>query len=228
MINTRQLLSYIDSTQNLNEIQAVNSLDNENELTNIFWDSFAKIFNPKSELERQKCFAKCKLVNNYFGSSIPIQPGIRKFITPHGFHGIFISSRAKIGKNCVIFQNVTIGSNTLIDSKSGGSPTIGDNVYIGAGAQIIGNVKIGNNVRISAGCFVNRDVSDNCTVIQGAPSVIQHDKILDNRFFGIDDYIKIKNAAGQAGGVEARYFALWIQIRNRITTTLSEFYFAAT
>src|SRR5690554_3855970 len=57
---------------------------------------------------------------------------------PHGFSGIFISAGAKIGKECVIFHHVTIGSNTLPGSKGYGAPTIGDNCYIGAGAKIIG------------------------------------------------------------------------------------------
>lgn len=59
-------------------------------------------------------------------------------ILPHGVNGIFISQSASIGKNVVIFQHVTIGANTIKDSKSYGAPTIGNNVYIGAGAKIIG------------------------------------------------------------------------------------------
>ena len=50
-----------------------------------------------------------------------------------------------------------------------GAPVIGDNVYIGAGAKIIGGVRIGNNVRIGAGCVVVEDVPDNCTVVMPKP-----------------------------------------------------------
>lgn len=75
---------------------------------------------------------------------------------PHGVSGIFISSGSKIGRNAVIFQQVTIGSVTTLDSKSQGSPIIGDNCYIGAGAKIIGNIKIGNNVRIGANCVYTK------------------------------------------------------------------------
>lgn len=121
-----------------------------------------------------------------------MNPNINFFNAPHGFRGIFISNAAKIGKGCTIFQGVTIGSNTLLDSKSAGAPTIGDNVYIGAGANIIGNVKVGNNVRIGAGCTVARNVPDNCTVAQAAPAVIQKNTPQDNRWFSINDYLKLK------------------------------------
>ena len=49
-----------------------------------------------------------------------------------------------IGRNVQVYQQVTIGSNTLKDSKGAGAPVIGDNVHIGAGAKIIGGVRIDN------------------------------------------------------------------------------------
>lgn len=94
---------------------------------------------------------------------------------PHGVKGIFISSGAKIGKNAVIFQQVTIGSNTLKDSQGAGAPIIGDNCFIGAGAMIIGNVHIGDNCRIGANCVVTKDIADNCTVVCQPVRVIQKD-----------------------------------------------------
>lgn len=65
----------------------------------------------------------------------------------------------KIGKNCTILHNVTIGAGR------GGAPTIGDNVYIGAGALIIGGVTVGDNVKIGAGAIVVQDIPPNCTVV---------------------------------------------------------------
>lgn len=100
---------------------------------------------------------------------------------PHGIKSIFISSGAEIGKNVTIFQQVTIGSNTLPDSKTKGAPTIGDGVLIGAGAIIIGNVKIGHNCRIGANAVVVEDVPDNCVVVMEKPRVI-HKQQLDNTF----------------------------------------------
>lgn len=104
---------------------------------------------------------------------------------PHGLCGIFISTDAKLGKDCVIFQQVTIGSNTLKDSKGFGSPTLGDNVYIGAGAKIIGGVKIGNNVRIGANCVVTMDIPDNTTVVVEKPRLIQKSEPQDNKWVSV-------------------------------------------
>lgn len=101
---------------------------------------------------------------------------------PHGLSGVMISSGAVIGNGCTIFHQVTIGSNTLEDSKSFGTPTIGDNVYIGAGAKIIGNVKVGNNARIGANCVITEDVPENATVVMNKPRVILHSMPKDNTF----------------------------------------------
>lgn len=106
---------------------------------------------------------------------------------PHGMKCIFISGGAKIGKNCIIFQQVTIGSISLLDAKGRGAPTIGDNVYIGAGAKIIGSVEVGNNVRIGANAVVHRNVPDNSVVVSGEQKVIAKDSTLDNRFYTYRD-----------------------------------------
>lgn len=52
----------------------------------------------------------------HYGAGIPILPDINRFVTPHGFYGIFISQRAKVGDGCTIYQQVTIGSNDLPNS----------------------------------------------------------------------------------------------------------------
>lgn len=93
-------------------------------------------------------------------------------VFPHGLNGIFISANAVIGASCTIYHQVTIGSNDIKTSKSYGAPIIGDNVYIGTGAKIIGGVKIGNNVRIGANCIITDNVPDNATVVMNKPRVI--------------------------------------------------------
>lgn len=125
-----------------------------------------------------------------YGASIPLETVFKgKPAFPHGFYGVFISSGAKIGENCVIFHQVTIGSNTLPNTKHPGAPTIGDNVYIGAGAKIIGGVQIGNNVRIGANCVVTEDIPDNCTVVLVSPRYIEHQNIVDNQFIAWSDFL---------------------------------------
>ena len=143
-----------------------------------WWKCRQKIINRKNVLllpfryiRYQRALQKC-------GASIPTTT---KFddrpLFPHGLYGIFISAGAKIGNNCVIFHQVTIGSNTLESSKKPGSPIIGNNCYIGTGAKIIGNVRIGNNVRIGANCIVTEDVPDNCTVVLNKPRIIQKSNV---------------------------------------------------
>lgn len=189
---TKNILEYIDGLPNLASLKNSAAHINNKRIKNIFWASFKKYFAEKSRFERRKIAVKCAYINHYFGSSIPLSENINRFIAPHHFYGIFISEGATIGKGCTIFQHVTIGSNTLLDSKSAGTPVIGDNVYIGAGAKIIGNVKIGNNVRIGAGCTVVRDVPDNCTVAQSEPILIQKTVPQNNRWVRYSDYKKIK------------------------------------
>ena len=102
---------------------------------------------------------------------------------PHGIKSIFVSGDAKIGRNCVIFQQVTIGSNMMPGSKGWGAPVIGDDCYIGAGAKIVGNVRIGDRVRIGANAVVYADVPDNCVVLSGEQRVLSRNEPLDNKFY---------------------------------------------
>ena len=70
---------------------------------------------------------------------------------PHT-NGIVINADARIGCNCEIFQQVTIGE------AKGGCPEIGDNVSIGPGAKVLGKIKVGDGARIGANAVVVRDV----------------------------------------------------------------------
>lgn len=101
---------------------------------------------------------------------------------PHGPYGVFISGGSAIGRNATIFQHVVVGSNTLRDSKLAGSPTIGDNAYIGAGAIVVGHVTVGDNCRVGAGAVVHENLSDNSVAVQAPTRIIQK-STLDNRFY---------------------------------------------
>lgn len=84
-------------------------------------------------------------------------------------HGHSLEINAKqIGKNLHVFQNVTIGSRN-----TPATPIIGDNVTIGAGAVVLGDIKIGNNVKIGANAVVVDDIPDNCTVVPDKSKVIK-------------------------------------------------------
>lgn len=98
-------------------------------------------------------------------------------IFPHGLKSIFISDDAVIGARCVIFQQVTIGSNNL---RERGAPVIEDDCYIGSGAKIIGRCTIGHNARVGANCVVVKDVPPNTTVVLSGVRYISHDTLLDN------------------------------------------------
>lgn len=78
---------------------------------------------------------------------------------PHGLHGIYISRYASIGRDCRIYQNVTIGE------VGGKAPRIGDGCLIGAGAVLVGDIRVGSRVKIGAGAVVSTDVPDGCTVV---------------------------------------------------------------
>ena len=131
---------------------------------------------------RLKSFIYYSCLSGY-GSWIGIESKIEDVpVFPHGMYGIFVSDGAEIGKNAVIFQQVTIGSNTLADSRKQGSPVIGDNVYIGSGAKIIGNIRIGNNVRIGANCIVVEDIEDNSVVVMNKPRIIKKTHSQNNTF----------------------------------------------
>jgi len=86
-------------------------------------------------------------------------------ILPHP-NGVVIHEKAVIGVNCMIMQQVTIGQ-----LANEGAPVLGTNVYIGAGAKVLGDITIGNNVSIGANAVVLIDVPDNCTAV-GVPAKV--------------------------------------------------------
>jgi len=106
-----------------------------------------------------------------YGIQIPhvtqIGPGL--FIGHFG--GIVVSSEATIGANCNIAQGVTIGR--INQGPRKGAPQIGDKVWIGPNAVIVGNVKIGNNALIAPLAFVNIDVPDNCMAIGNPAKIVE-------------------------------------------------------
>lgn len=85
------------------------------------------------------------------------------------FGGIVVNQNVIIGRNCNISPGVILGQTNRGPKK--GCPIIGDNVFIGPGAKIIGSIVIGNNVAIGANSVVTIDVPDNAVVV-GVPGRI--------------------------------------------------------
>ncbi|AFY95201.1 serine O-acetyltransferase [Chamaesiphon minutus] len=106
-----------------------------------------------------------------FFTGIEIHPGAtigKGVFIDHGM-GVVIGETAIIGDYALIYQGVTLGGTGKESGKR--HPTLGENVVVGAGAKVLGNLQIGSNVRIGAGSVVLRDVPSDCTVV-GIPGRI--------------------------------------------------------
>ena len=104
-------------------------------------------------------------------TGIEIHPGAtigRRFFIDHGM-GVVIGETTEIGDDVLLYQGVTLGGTGNERGKR--HPTIGNNVVIGTGAKVLGNIHIGNHVRVGAGSVVVRPVPDNSTVV-GIPGRI--------------------------------------------------------
>ena len=109
---------------------------------------------------------------NRFITGVEIHPGATigsGCFIDHGT-GIVIGETAQIGKNCVLFHGVTLGGTGKHVGKR--HPTVGDNVFIGTGAILLGPITVGDNTYIGANTFLYMvDIPANCTVV-GTPGLI--------------------------------------------------------
>lgn len=104
-------------------------------------------------------------------TGIEIHPGAtigKNLFIDHGT-GVVIGETAVIGDNVTMFHGVTLGGTGKEKGKR--HPTIGNNVFIGCGAKILGNITIGDNVKVGANAVILKDVEANTTVV-GVPGVI--------------------------------------------------------
>ena len=103
-----------------------------------------------------------------FCTGIEIHPGAKigeGFFIDHGM-GVVIGETAEIGENVVLYQGVTLGGTSRQKVKR--HPTLGNNVVVGVGAKLIGDITIGENSKIGAGSVVVTSVPANATVV-GVP-----------------------------------------------------------
>ena len=132
-----------------------------------------------------------------FLTGIEIHPGAKigkNLFIDHGM-GVVIGETSEIGKNVTIYHAVTLGGIApSIDSDSQRNekrhPTIGDDVVIGSGAQIIGPIKVGNGSRIAANAVVVNDVPENATMVGIPAKAVQIGNKGNFRPYGVDDKVK--------------------------------------
>ena len=132
-----------------------------------------------------------------FFTGIEIHPGAKigkNLFIDHGM-GVVIGETSDIGNNVTIYHAVTrggispsINSNEQRNEKR--HPTIGDDVVIGSGAQIIGPVKIGNTSRIAANAVVVNDVPENSTMVGIPAKAVKVGNKGNFRPYGVDDKVK--------------------------------------
>ena len=132
-----------------------------------------------------------------FFTGIEIHPGAKigkNLFIDHGM-GVVIGETSEIGDNVTIYHNVTLGgSSPSIDSErqrhEKRHPTIGHDVVIGSGAQIIGPIKVGNNARIAANAVVVKDVPENATMVGIPARAVKLENKGSFRPYGVDDKVK--------------------------------------
>ncbi len=132
-----------------------------------------------------------------FFTGIEIHPGAtigKNLFIDHGM-GVVIGETSEIGNNVTIYHNVTLGgSSPSIDSErqrhEKRHPTIGNDVVIGSGAQIIGPVKVGNNARIAANAVVVKNVPENATMVGIPARAVKMENKGSFRPYGVDDKVK--------------------------------------
>ena len=132
-----------------------------------------------------------------FFTGIEIHPGAKigkNLFIDHGM-GVVIGETSEIGDNVTIYHAVTLGgSSPSIDSErqrhEKRHPTIGNDVVIGSGAQIIGPVKVGNKARIAANAVVVKDVPANATMVGIPAKAVKLDNKGNFKPYGVDDKVK--------------------------------------
>ena len=132
-----------------------------------------------------------------FFTGIEIHPGAKigkNLFIDHGM-GVVIGETSEIGDNVTIYHAVTLGgSSPSIDSErqrhEKRHPTIGNDVVIGSGAQVIGPINVGNGARIAANAVVVKDVPENATMVGIPAKAVKLENKGNFRPYGVDDKVK--------------------------------------
>jgi len=132
-----------------------------------------------------------------FFTGIEIHPGAKigkNLFIDHGM-GVVIGETSEIGNDVTIYHAVTLGGiSPSVDSErqrhEKRHPTIGNNVVIGSGAQIIGPVKVGDGSRIAANAVVIKDVEENTTMVGVPAKAVKSTNQGNFRPYGVDQQVK--------------------------------------
>lgn len=108
-----------------------------------------------------------------YGLEIPIKTDIGYGIYLGHAYNITINPDATIGRNCNVHKGVTIGRENR--GKRKGAPSIGDEVWIGVNATVVGGIKVGSDVLIAPNSYVNCDVPDHSIVLGNPCRIIARD-----------------------------------------------------
>ncbi len=173
-----------------------------------------------------------------FLTGIEIHPGAKigpGFFIDHGM-GVVIGETTEIGRDCLLYQGVTLGGTGKEKGKR--HPTLGNHVVVGAGAKVLGAIRIGNHVKIGANAVVLKPVPD-YSIVVGVPGRIIKKKVMrvmdhgveealdhvhmpdpvDDRFRKLETYIgqlesRLERLEGKGGGM---------RVYNTLTSRKEEF-----
>ena len=156
-------------------------------LTQGFWASFVYRVSratidllppgPLQKLVRAFTLIAQKIIEILTGILLPRQCDIGEGLLIGHFGGIIFPAEGKIGHNCNIGQNVTIG--TAGKGSARGAPTIGNRVFIGAHSVVVGKISIGDDAMICAGAVVTRPVPPRAVVMGNPAKVVSYDGSFD-------------------------------------------------
>lgn len=131
----------------------------------IFWHRLSHFLYNKHLFFIARALSQCVR----FFTGIEIHPGAvigKRLFIDHGM-GVVIGETAIVGDDCTIYHQVTLGGTGKEKVKR--HPTLGNQVLVGAGSKVLGNITIGNNAKIGANAVVIHEVLDNTTVV-GIPA----------------------------------------------------------
>lgn len=129
------------------------------------YQRFRKGSGPVASMFRRLAVLEHRFWSVVTGADIPVHSKIQGGLKlPHP-NGVVVHPNAEIGPNCILFQQVTVGTG----GKGSGVPTLGGHVEVGAGAKILGPIKVGDHAKIGANSVVVRDVPAGATVV-GIPA----------------------------------------------------------